>query len=52
MSLVCVSVALFTQNAERMRRVMLWPVACLVLPHFSTLLHKTTLFSGKTTMNI
>jgi hypothetical protein len=36
----CVSVALGIQHAKRMRRVTVSPVACLVLPYFSTLSHK------------
>jgi len=33
-------VAIFTQQAERMRRIMMSSVPCLVLPHFSTLSRK------------
>jgi len=47
MSRVCVSVALFTQHAERMRRVMLWPVACLVLPHFFHIIAQNDTVFGK-----
>jgi hypothetical protein len=36
----CVYVALVIQHAKRMRRVILSSVACLPLPHFSTLFHK------------
>jgi hypothetical protein len=36
----CVSVALVTQHAKRMRRIILSSVACLTLPYFSTLSHK------------
>jgi hypothetical protein len=33
----CVFVALVTQHATRMRRMILLSVACLALPYFSTL---------------
>ena len=36
----CVSVALVIQHAVRMRRIILWSVAYLALPYFSTLIHK------------
>jgi len=36
----CVSLALVTQHAVRMRHIILSYVACPVLPHFSTLSHK------------
>jgi hypothetical protein len=35
-----VSVALFIQHAKRMRRIILSSMACLAVPHFSTLAHK------------
>jgi endonuclease/exonuclease/phosphatase (EEP) superfamily protein YafD len=34
------SIALVTQHAKRMRRIILLSVTCLAVPHFSTLLHK------------
>jgi hypothetical protein len=36
----CVSVALATQNAMRMRHIILPSVACLAVPYFSTASHK------------
>jgi hypothetical protein len=36
----CVSVALVTQHAKRMRRIILPSVACLTVPHFPKLSHK------------
>jgi hypothetical protein len=36
----CVSIALVTQYAIRMRRVIFLPVACLPLPHVATSSHK------------
>jgi hypothetical protein len=36
----CVFVALFTQHAKRMRRIVLSNMARLVLPYFSTLSQK------------
>jgi hypothetical protein len=33
------SVSLVNQHAERMRRIILSPVACLAVPYFSTLPH-------------
>ena len=52
---VCVPVALVIQHAKRMRRIVLISVACLTLPHFSTLSHKRhSFFGGKKycTLNI
>ena len=40
------SVALVTQHAERMRRIMLSSVTCLSLPYFSILYHKRYDFLG------
>ena len=37
---LCVSVALVIQHAKCMHRIILSPMACLVLPYFSTLSHK------------
>jgi len=35
-----VSVALIVQHAKRMRRIILSAMACLAVPHFSTLSHR------------
>ena len=43
----CVSLDLVIQNAERMRRIILLPVAFPAPPHFSTLSHERHDTGGK-----
>jgi hypothetical protein len=43
----CVSVALVIQHAERMRRIIVSPVACLAVPCFSYLSHERHDFRNK-----
>ena len=45
----CLIVALITQHAVRMLHIILSPVACLALPHFSTFSHKRNDFFEKVT---
>ena len=40
----CVSIALFTQDAKRMRHVILSSVTCLALPYFPTFSMNNTIF--------
>ena len=47
----CVSVALVTQHAKQMHLMVLLSVACLALPHFSTLSHEQQDFSKKKLLN-
>ena len=47
--LFCVSVALFTQHAKRMRRIILWPKAIPTVPYSSTLSHKRYQFRNAVT---
>ena len=46
---MCLSVALVIQHAKRMRRIILSSVACLDVPHFSTLSHRLKDFREKLT---
>jgi hypothetical protein len=47
-----VSIALITQHAQRMRRIVLWPVACQALLYDSALCRKVHKFLKKTRLNI
>jgi len=46
------SVALVTQQAKRVYRVIMLPGACLTLPHFSTLSHKQNDLRKNNLLNI
>jgi hypothetical protein len=48
----CVSVALFTRHAKRMRRIVLSNLDRLALPYFCTLSYKFYDFRKKTLLNI
>ena len=45
-------VALFVQQVNSMRRIMLSAVCCLALPYFSTLSHKQARSLGEKFLNI
>ena len=48
----CVSVALVTQDAMRLRPIILSSVACLAQPYFPTLSHKGQEFRRKMLLNL